>query len=161
MRIIPYIIYLLIVALHQVALKDITALWGAPLNMTALIVLAVALYKSEVTAGWFGFFAGLVMAAGTPALMGWHALILAAVGLAGYQFRERLNLESFASRVLFIFGGVLSHNVVVLIVNGSDALFYRLWANALPGAVYTTIAGVVFLLFKDGVITYKKFKSIF
>jgi len=64
MTIIPYLIYLLLVALHVVILKDVTTIYTVPLNLSAFLVLAVTLYKDDMTAIWFGFFAGLVMAAG-------------------------------------------------------------------------------------------------
>ena len=161
MRLIPYLIYLLIIAMHQVFLGDLTTILGLRIDLAALIVLAVALYKSEVITLWFGLAAGIVMAAGTPSMIGWHGLFMAAVGVVAWHFRERLNLESFYSKILFMLGGLLTHAVGATIMSGGDALWYRLWANALPGAVYTTIVALIFLLFKDGVITYQKFKSIF
>ena len=55
MRAIPYILYLLLIALHQVAGHEITAIGPAVVNLTALIVLLVSLYQEESVAVWFGF----------------------------------------------------------------------------------------------------------
>jgi hypothetical protein len=66
MTVIPYILYLLLVGLHVVVLDDMTAVRSAHLNLAAFLVMAVALYKEDVPATWFGFFVGLVAAVGRP-----------------------------------------------------------------------------------------------
>ena len=161
MRVIPYIIYLLIIGLNQVILRDITNIYGASLNLAAFLVVAVALYKSELTAAWFGFAAGIVISAGEPQLIGWHALIFTLLGVIAYHVKERVNLESFYSKLLLIFGGVLIENIVALLMVGSNAFFYRLWSVALIGAVYTVVVALIFFLFKEGIITARKVRSIF
>ncbi len=160
-RLIPYLLYLLLVGLHQVILKDVTLIYNAAINLPAFLVLAIAIYKSETSAAWFGFLVGVVMAAGMHYRIGWHALILASLALATFHFRQRLNLDSMYSRVLLISGGVFVHNILSLVVNQPDAFFYQLWSNALLGAVYTALVVWVFFLFKDGKITFQKFKAIF
>jgi rod shape-determining protein MreD len=160
-RLIPYLLYLLLVGLYQVILKDVTQVYNAAINLPAVLVLAVAIYKSETSATWFGFLVGVVMAAGMQYRVGWHALILAALALAAFHFRQRLNLDSMYSRVLLITGGVLAHNVLSLAVDQPQAFIYQLWSNALLGAVYTALLVWVFFLFKDGKITFRKLKAIF
>lgn len=161
MRLIPYIIYLILIAMHQVFLQDLTSIAGVRIDLAALIVLAVALYKSEVITLWFGLTAGVVMAAATPDELGWQGLFMALVGVTAFHLREKLNLESFYSKILFMFGGLAVHTIGMTIIEGGDGILMRIWSNALPDAVYTTVVALIFLLFKDGVITYKKFKSIF
>jgi len=160
MRFIPYFLYLLLIGMHQVIWRDMTSIYGAAVNLAALMVLGVALYKSEVIACWFGFAAGIVLAAGFPNVMGWHALTLAALGLAAYHVKERLNLESFYTKLLLMFVGILLHNILASVIQ-SDRYFYQLWLNALAGAIYTTVIAQIFFLFKEGVVTAKKIKSIF
>ena len=160
-RLIPYLLYLLLVGLHQVILRDVTLIYNAAINLPAILVLAVAIHKSEISALWFAFLVGVVMAAGMPSAIGWHALILSALALAAFHFRQRLNLDSMYSRVLLVSGGVLVHNILSLLVNQPDAFIYQLWSNALLGAVYTSLIVWVFFLFKDGKITFQKFKEIF
>ena len=53
------------------------------------------------------------------------------------------------------------HNTAVLVMSKSDGVFYLLTAQALTGAVYTTIIAWIFFLFKEGKITFQKFKAIF
>ncbi len=161
MRAIPYLLYLLLIALHQVVFKDVTGIVTASLNLTALLVLAVALYKTELVAMWFGFAAGLVMAAGAPSLVGWQAIFLGAIGLAAFHIKERLNLDSLTAKLLLVFGGVLAHNILTLILGGADGFLFLLWSAALAGAVYTTLIGLVFFLFKEGRVTYARIRELF
>ena len=161
MRVIPYIVYLLIIGLNQVILRDATSINGASLNLAAFLVVAVALYKSEVTAAWFGFAAGVVVSAGEPQLIGWHALIFMLLGVVAHNVKERVNLESLYSKLLLIFGGVLIENIIALLIVGPSAFFYRLWSVALTGTIYTALIALVFFLFKEGIITAQKIRSIF
>ncbi|MFH1374647.1 MAG: hypothetical protein ABII79_12705 [bacterium] len=160
-RAIPFILYLLLIALHEVITRDVTAISMSVINIAALIVLVVGIYKRELVVVWFGFAAGLVLVPERPDVLGWHALVLAAVGLATFHIRERFNLESLYSRLVLIFGGVLLHNVLVLMINGGHSLAHLCLVSALPGAVYTAAIGWLFFLFKEGKITYRKIRSLF
>lgn len=161
MRVLPYLIYLLLLAAHIVIFRDLTAIWGATINLAAFMVLAVSLYKTELIAGWFGLAVGIVLAAMTPDQMGWHAAMLAGLGVGGYHVKEKLNLDSIYTRLLFILGGVFIHNVIEIVIAGGGEFLYRIGMNAVLSAVYTVVIAIVFFWFKDGVITYQKFKSIF
>ena len=112
MRAIPYIFYLLLIAFHEVFLRNLTSIQGVTLNLPAIIVLTVALYRSELTAVWFGFIVGVVMSAGNPDLMGWNALVFSVLAVVAFHARERLNLDSFAAKLILLIGGVLIHNLV-------------------------------------------------
>ena len=161
MRIIPYLIYLLIVAFYEVTLIDLTAVWGVTFDLPAIFVLGVALYKSEGTALWFGFAVGLVSGAATPTLMGWHGLITALLGLTAFHFRERLNLDSLWSKLLLVIAGTLVYNVMMAAVDGLDGYFRQLWTVILPGTVYTAIVAWIFFLFKEKRVTIQKIKALF
>lgn len=161
MRIIPYLIYLLLVGLNQVIFRDLVSIYGAAIDVTALTVLLVAIYKSEETSAWYGFFCGIVAFADFAGILGWYALVTAGLGVVGYHVRNRLNLDSLYTRILLVFGGVLVYNVVVLIIGGGYGFLHQVWSNALPTAVYTTMVAVLFFLFKDGRITFRKLRSIF
>jgi len=161
MRAIPYILYLLLIALHHVALHEITPIGPASINLTALIVLLVALYQEESTAIWFGFVAGLMSSAATPALMGWHGLGGALLGLAGFHVRQRLNLDSLYSRLLMVLGGLLVHNLYLQLLGGLDSFLYLLWSSVLPGAAYTSAIAWLYFLFKEKRITWQKIRSLF
>ncbi|MCK4373445.1 MAG: hypothetical protein KAW61_09865 [candidate division Zixibacteria bacterium] len=160
-RVIPFILYLLLIALHEVMLRDITTVFTAEINLAALIALTVAVYKPELVTTWFGFAAGLVLAAGMPDLIGWHALWLAGLGLLAYHTRERLNLDSLYAKLLLLLGGIFLHNVMVLITFGAEDFLFLLVTAALPGAVYTTLIGWLFFLIKEGRITWTRIKALF
>ena len=161
MRLIPYILYLLLIALHQVILADVTSVYGATINLAAFLVLAVAVYKTEVAVAWFGFAAGIMLAAGLPLQMGWHALVLVVLGMAAFHVRERLNLDSLYAKLLLMFVGILLHNVLVILISQANGFLYLLWSSALPGAIYTSLVAMVYFAFKEGLITYQRLKTIF
>lgn len=160
-RVLPYILYLLLVGMHVVILREITTIITAQINLAALMVLAVAVYKPELVAAWFGFAVGLVLAAGSSHLVGWHALWLAGLGFVAYHAREKLNLDSLYAKLLLIVGGVFLHNILVLITYGAVDFWYQLAVDALPGAVYTAVPAWLFFLFKEGRITVAKIKALF
>jgi hypothetical protein len=162
MTVIPYILYLLLVGLHVVVLDDMTAVRSAHLNLAAFLVMAVALYKEDVPATWFGFFVGLVAAAGgPPSQLGWQALFMAALALAAGYVRERLNLDSLKAKLLLMFGGILVHNIGVLIISQTDGLLTHLVTIALTGTVYTTVVAWLFFLVKERRITMARIKALF
>jgi len=161
-RVIPFILYLFLIAADQVMLKEFTAVYSAQINVAALLVLAVAVYKQELVAARFGLAAGLVLAAGHPALMGWQALWLVGLGLLAFHTREQLNLESLYARLLLVLGGVIVHNLLVLVTtSGITEFWYSLITTVLPGAVYTTLVAWLFFLFKEGRITWAKVRALF
>jgi len=161
MRTIPYIVYLLLIAAHVVALHELTAIGPAVVNLPALIVLLVALYQKESNAVWFGFVSGLVASAATPALMGWHALGAALLALVAFHVRQRLNLESLYSKLLMVLGGLLLHNLYSQLLGGTDGFLHLLWTSLLPGAFYTALLAWLFFLLKEKQITWQRVKSMF
>lgn len=161
MKLLPYILYLLIIALHRVILDDVTTIYVASINVTGLAVLLVAIYKENLTAVWFGFFAGLIWAGGLPSQLGWFALVTAALALGACYVRERLNLDSLRAKFLLVLGGLLVHNLAGLIISQADGFLTLLWASTLLGAIYTSIFGWLFFLFREGRITAQKVKALF
>ena len=161
MRLIPYIAYLMLIACHQVILKDLTDIFGVALSLTAFLVMAVAISKSELTSLWFGFVAGLVMLAGRPELMGAGAVITAMLGLAAFHVCERLNLESLYSKLLLVLAGVILHNVLILLMMNWSEFFGLFLVSVLPSAVYTTVLAWVFFRIRDGQLTFRKIRSVF
>ena len=133
---IPYLLYFWLVAMHQVFLADVTSVFGVTINLSALLVIAVALYKQEIEVGWFGFFVGLVTYSSLVGSLGWHCLFMAALGVVAYNMRTKMNLESVYSRLLIVFVGVFIQNIFALAVIKADGFFLLLWTHALTGAVY-------------------------
>ena len=162
MRVIPYLIYLVFIAFYVVILQTPTSILTASINLPALIVLTVAIYKDHVPATWFGFAAGLVaFAGGPPSQLGWQGLIMAALALAACQIRDRMNLESLRAKLLLVLAGLLVHNVAVLLVSRADGFLLNLVTYVLAGAVYTAVLAWLFFLVKERVLTVEKIKSIF
>lgn len=161
MKIIPYLLYLLLLGMHVAFGREITALYGYSINLAALVILLVSYYKSEITCAWFGFLAGLVVAAGQPGIMGWSGLIFASIGVSAYHLQTKMNLESMYAKLLMILGGVLTANLLLLFLVGTDSFFVRIITVSLPEAIYTTLFGWLFILVKEGHLTFTKIKSIF
>ncbi|UCD64199.1 MAG: rod shape-determining protein MreD [Candidatus Zixiibacteriota bacterium] len=160
-RVIPFLLYLWLAAAHQVFLGDITSIAGAVINLPALLVLLVSLYKSELDTCWFAFFIGMVAYIGYGDATGWYILLMAAIGFGTYHVRVRINLESVYSRLVVVFIGVLVHNAVVMATAGGDGSFAILLVRVLSGAVYTSVVAWLFFLVKEGKITYQKLRAIF
>ncbi|HOD66114.1 MAG TPA: rod shape-determining protein MreD [candidate division Zixibacteria bacterium] len=161
MTVIPYLLYLLLVAFHEVILRDLTAIYGVTINLPVLLVLGVALYKPEAAALWFGFAAGLAASAARPELSGWYALLTAGLAAAAWHVRERLNLEALLSKLLLVFLGVLAYNLVAAAVGGLEGYWFHVYRLQIPGAVYTALVAWVFFLFKERRVTAQKLKAMF
>ena len=156
---IPYLIYLWLIAMHQVFLSDVTSIFGAKINLAVLIVILIAMFKTEISALWFGFIVGIVGFVGMSEIT--HALIMALLGVIAFQLKERMNLESLFAKIMLILGGVLLHNIILLFIELNDGYIQALLTKAFPGAVYTIVIGWIFFLFKDEKLTLRKIKSIF
>jgi hypothetical protein len=140
MSFIPYILYLVLIAFHQVVFRDATSILGITINLPAIIILSVALNKSEFIACWFAFFGAIIMCAGTPLVMGMQALLLVILSLILCHVRERLNLDSMVTKLSLLMVGILLHNIFSIVINQSVEFVYQLWRFALPGTIYTGIA---------------------
>jgi len=160
-RVIPYVIYLLLLAMYQVIFANMISIYGATVNLAALMVMLVASFKSEAAATWFGFFCGIVLAAGIPDAVGWQALVLALLGMVAFHFREKLNLESLRARLILVVSGVLAHNLLNIAIVHADAFWYRLFIDGVLGTIYTGLIAWLFYLVKEKKLTYQSIKSIF
>lgn len=157
----PYILYLWLIGIFQVVLKDMTSIYGVSINLPMLLVLMVAVYKSELAAIWFGLFVGLTAFAGSGFNLGYQVFIFCTFAFLAYHLKERLNLESLFARLLLVISGLLLHNLIMVLMETPDNFIINFFLYALPGAIYTTIIAWFFFMVKEERITYKKFKSIF
>lgn len=158
---IPYLIYLLFIAMHEVFLKDLTSILGVTINLTILIVMLLSVYKSDLVVIWFGFFAAIIAFSGNSFVLGWHIAAVTLVGFVSCHLRERLNLDSTYAKLLLVFGGVLVHNIILLLFSNFDSFTQLMLIKVLPGAVYTSIIAWIFFLLIEENITMQKVKSIF
>lgn len=161
MRLIPYIFYLLLISFHVVILADLTSILGARIDLAAFIILAVAMYKGELPAIWFGFLAGLTAGATLPNAIGWYALFGATLGLTASRVKDRMNIEALAAKLVIVFIGVAFYNLAISFVIQSEGLGALWWRDIPAGALYTTVLAAIFFAIKHGYLTGQRFKSIF
>ena len=147
--------------MHQVLTREVTTVFGFSINLAVLVVIMVAIYKTEMISLWFGLVVGLVLTAGLPDKMGWMALLMATIGVASFHMRTRLNLDSVYSKLLLVLGGVLVFNFFSLFVYQYDEVLLLTVTDALGSAIYTTILAWLFFIIKDHRLTVEKLRSIF
>ena len=134
---IGYLLYLVLIAFHEVIFRGATSIAGCSIDLTAIIVFSVALYRTEGETVWFALIAAMVMSAGVPLSMGYHALTLMVISVVIFHAREQLNIESMVTRLAMLIMGVLLHNILMLAFLRPPDFFHQLWRFALPGTVYT------------------------
>lgn len=145
MRVIGYLLYLVLIAFHEVIFRSATSIAGGSIDLTAIIVLSVALYRTEGETVWFALIAAMVMSAGTPLSMGYHALTLVIISLVIFHAREKLNVESMVTRLAMLIVGVFLHNILILAMLRPPDFFYQLWRFAMIGTIYT--GAVAYLIY--------------
>jgi len=161
MKIIPYIIYLYILGLYYTILSDLTVIYGATVDLAALMVALVALYKSETAALWFAISVGIIVGSRRLDLMPWEMAILAVLALIVNQISARMNLESSISRLILLAVVFLIHQSVIAFLVSSDDLFFVMYRTILPGILFSLLIGWIFLQFRDVHATWRRFKALF
>ncbi|MFH2035291.1 MAG: hypothetical protein ABIJ45_02720 [Candidatus Zixiibacteriota bacterium] len=160
-RILPYILYLFIIAFYRTILIEPFSIFGAVIDLSALLVVLVGFYKSESIALWFGLAAAVIIGSQRLEIMPWEMVVLGAGAVVINQFSFRVNLESLVSRLLILGAFVLVHQVVASLLVSPNIFFYSLYKAILPSVIYTVALGWVFFQFKDGKVTIQNIKSLF
>ncbi len=164
MKLLPYLLYLLLIAFFRTNLHEVFAIGDIEIYLTPLLVLLVALNKHYLVALWFGAAAGLMFDAPDPRLLGVHMLFLALMGIFAAQMRERFNLDSLKSRVLLVLIGLLAYAIpytLLYTTSGTSEFFRVIIMIGLPSVVYTTMVAWLFFMFQSGHLSYRKLKSLF
>jgi hypothetical protein len=161
MKIIPYILYLFLIAFYATIVADIISILGVTVDLLIIIVVMIAFYKSETEALWFGMAAGVVAGATHLNLMPWEISIVSLIALAVNQIGGRINLESAVSKIFVLGCCALVHGIVMTLSVSTEEFFFVLIRYILPGAVYTLVIGSIFFLVKDGYISWSKIKALF
>ena len=161
MKVIPYLLYLFLITFHSVILSDIISILGVRLNLLILIVVIIGLFKSETEAVWFGLAAGIIVGANRLDLMPWEVLVITIIAVAVKQVSSRINLESFASKVVVLASSVFLHGIIISLIISTEEFFFVLVSYILPGTAYTVLIGLIFFLIKDGRISRQKIKALF
>ena len=161
MSIIPYIFYLYLLGFHVTILSDITSIFGVTIDLAALMVCLIAIYKNELSALWFAIAAAIVAGAMKLEIMPWEMLFLGALALAVRHLSVRLNLDSTASKLLLLAGGLLFHRLALTLAISPADFFTLLYRYIIPSVIYTWCLGWLYFLYRDGRITWAKFKALF
>jgi hypothetical protein len=161
MKIIPYLFYLYVLAIYNTILSDIISIYDVTIDLAAVMVGLIALYKSESVAVWFSLMAAFVV--GTPRLelVPWEMVVLAISALIINRASNRINLEAVSSRLLMLAALILVHGTIMALLTSRGELVYMVYRMVLPVTAYSLLLGWLFFLFKDGHITWKKMKAIF
>ena len=161
MKVIPYILYLYILALHETILSDLLSIYGAAIDLAVLMVVLIALYKSELTTLWFAVCAAVIAGTVRPDMMTWQMLALVVPAMVVSRVSARVNLESLSSRLLILGGFLLIHESVISFLLSHDGPLFVIYRLILPSAVYSLLVGWIFFLIIDGRITWQKVKALF
>lgn len=164
MRGIPYILYLLLIAFYRTNLIGLFSIGEIHINLTALIVLLVALNKEYTTALWFAVAAGIVYDAPDPSHLGVHMIILSVISVVTSEVKERLNLDSIMSRVLLLTTGLLLYSIpqtLIYATSGASEFFRLMLSAAVPSTIYTAAFGWLFFMIQIGRLSYAKLKAMF
>lgn len=157
----PYILYLYLVALHQVILQEMTTIWGASLALAPLVITLVAIYKSQTLAIWFGCAMAFLVNTGDVAATAAGMIVAAAVAVGVGYFKGRLNLESLPARLTVVALGCLLFEFERVVFISPTEIHYLLLTVIIPSVVYTTVVAALFFAFKDGYITKEGFRKVF
>jgi len=161
MKIIPYIIYLYLIAFHYTILSEIVDIYQITFDLAAVIVGLIAMYRSESVALWFALAAAVVAGSRNPELIPWEILLLGGTAVVVNQVSLRVNLESIASRLFIIGGLVFVHVLAVdLLVSRADVLF-SIYRHILPTVLYSLVVLWILFLIIDKKLTWPKIKSLF
>lgn len=160
-RALPYLLYLILIALHQTLIGDLFSIWGADLAPGALAIMLVAIYKSQTVSVWFAASVAFLLATGDPPAAATSMVIAAALAVGAGYFKGRLNLESLAARLAVVFSGCLVLELVnAAFFSGAELLY--VWGRfTLPSVIYTTLWGLLFFLFKDGFFSRERLGRLF
>jgi cell shape-determining protein MreD len=161
MRIIPYIIYLFILAFHYTILSELVSIYGVTIDLAVLMVTFVAIYKDELTAFWFAIAVGIVAGTLRLDLMPWEILSLTGFAVLINYFSTRVNLSAITTRMIILILFLIIHKTLIMLFISSESFLFILYRYILPGAVYSLIPGWIFFLIKDDRLTWKEIKAQF
>lgn len=160
-RLLPYLLYLFLISLHQTLLGDTLSLWGADLASGALAIMLVAIHKPQSVAVWFGSAVAFLLATGDSGAAATGMVVAAGLAIGAEYFKGRLNLESLAARLAVVSVGCLLIELInAAFFSGSD-LLYTWFRYTIPSVIYTSGWGLLFFLFKDGIISRARLRRLF
>lgn len=160
-RVIPYALYLALIALYEALLSEPLAVAGAQISLAGLCVLLVAVYKSENTAIWFAAAAMFLSNSGDAAAAGVMMIVAALVAMAASFFKSRLNMESLLARLAIVAVGCLILELLRTAFLSTTELLWVYLRYSAPTVAYTVVVAWLFFLFKDGYISGRAVRRLF
>ena len=157
-RIINFLILFFFLLFFQSLISDWITILGARLDLGIFILVYLALNYSSNEAVIFGFIWGILLDVMNPSLLGLGTLIKVILGFSLANFKSQLYFETSLPRALIIFGAVIFNELVYNLValNGNFTslanIFFRF---TLPSALYTSLVGSLFWLWRDKTRTLK------
>lgn len=157
-RIINFLIVFFFLLFFQSLISDWITIQGARLDLGIFILVYLALNYSSNEAVIFGFIWGILLDVMNPSLLGLGTLIKVILGFSLANFKSQLYFETSLPRALIIFGAVIFNELVYNLValNGNFTslanIFFRF---TLPSALYTSLVGSLFWLWRDKTRTLK------
>lgn len=160
-RLLPYVLYLYLIAFHQSLVGDLFAIWGVDIATGALAIMLVAVYKPQTVAVWFGAAVAVLISTGDSIGAAITMVIAAALAVGAEYFKSRLNLESMTARLSVVFVGCLVFETTTAILFSGTGLVYSWFRFTVPSVVYTTLWALLFFMVKDGIISRSRFSKLF
>ncbi len=161
MKIIPYIIYLYILAFHYAILSDLISIYGVTIDLAVLMVTFVAIYKDELTAFWFAIAVGIVAGTLRLDLMPWEILFLTGFAVLIKHISTRVNLSAITARMIILAAFLIVHGTLVMLLISGESFLFIMYRYILPGTAYSLIPGWIFFLIKDDRLTWNEIKAQF
>ncbi len=134
--------------LGEVLIAPAIGIFGIAPAFSVIAVLTLALSQGALAGCVGGFLLGLVQDLAVPHLLGLNALCLTLIGYASGRVRDHFQLGMPVVEVSLVIVAVLVHDVLYLAVEsrfGFAAFFRPFLLHAIPGALYSGLAGVILL----------------
>ncbi len=151
-KILNILLLILLVIVYQSLLSGPLSIHQIKLDLPLLILVYVALTQGPVTGAVFGFLIGILLDLSNPSILGLGALIKTCLGYLVGGFKGNLFLESNVSRAAIIFLALLFNDLAYYLFSGgvsSERAFFVFLNYSLLSGVYTALAGLVFLWYKQ------------
>lgn len=114
-------------------------------DFIVVCVILFGLQRGPIQGALFGFMAGFLVDLGNPGYLGLNALTKSLVGYTGGRLAATASPGPLVL-VFVIFLSAFGHDIVYFLVYHwprIDGAFVSIFADALPSAVYTALAGIV------------------
>ncbi len=125
---------------------------GVSPDFTVIAIVILAMSRGSMAGALGGFSLGLVQDLAVPTMLGLHALCKTLLGHGIGRTRGRLVYGMVLVEAALLFVAALAHDTLFLLVQSrqQSEVFLGPWfADALPTALYTAVAGVPLIRLSD------------